>query len=681
MSIQNASHPLMNGITGSSFQAPSAAYSMNITNSDKVSVVSSQGEDVVCYRYFGSGKAIFIAFDYFATNATASKIIANAIEWGGDNALPNWIHISPASGTVNAGGTSPVSVTFVASSLPAGTYYANIGVGSNDPNTPNVNVPCTLTVSGIPFIALSDTSLNFGSIMQHTSLTDTVAVTNTGCDTLFISNITSNNASFTILNGNLSYLLPGASANLVIKFRSSGPTDTLMGTITIFNNDVDTTFHVYGITFPAPVVSPSVSSFTQPIRACAAVDSTTLIISNSGGTDLTYSIGALPSWISAAPTSGILSPGISDTIHLNYGSYTFSVGPQTASISITSNDPLSPTKNVSFVMNVDTNPCVTVSVSSNTCTGFSSFTTTTINNPTSYHWDFGDGDTSNVPNPTHGFPSNGNYTTTLIACNQRGCDTVVNPINAIITGPRATNCYPPTVAYCCGIGVTLYQISGPFGYLINNTTNDAIDGYSDYTCTDTASLVTNYPYTINATTGFGYVETVKMWMDLNNDGFLDSLSEELFADSAVLQNHTGTFTIPDLPTNVYGQPLRMRIGSDFSGNPAPNPCTALQFGQYEDYSIFLGYYDGIKEEDRAIGFTVYPNPFGESTQIEYTLRNSSKVSVEIFNILGEKTGTPVKEEMQGAGKHSYRFKGQPSGVYFIKLTVDEKSTVQRVIKM
>ena len=680
LSISNLAHPLMNGITGTSFLAPSATYSMNITNSDKVSLVTSQGNDVVSYRYFGSGKAIFIAFDYFSTNTTASKIIANAIEWGGQNALPNWIHISPTTGTVNAAATSPVGVTFVASSLPAGTYYANIGVGSNDPNTPNVNVPCTLTVSGIPIVELSDTLLNFGNIMQHTSLNDTVSILNTGCDTLFISSVSSNNVSFTILNGNLSYLLPGAYADLVIKF-SSATVDTLVGTISIYNNDVDTFIHVYGITYPAPVVTPSVSSLSQPIRACGATDSTTFVITNSGGSDLSYNIGALPSWISATPTSGILSPGISDTIHLNYGSYSFVGGLKNAVISITSNDPLSPTKNVSFSMSVDSNPCVTVGVSSNTCTGFSSFTTTTINSPTSYHWDFGDGDTSNLPNPTHGFPGNGNFTTTLIACNSRGCDTVINPINAIITGPRATNCYPTTVAYCCGIGITLLQISGPIGYLINNTTNDAIDGYTDYTCTDTASLVTNYPYGINATTGFGYVETVKMWMDLNNDGLLDSISEQLFADSAILTNHTGTFTIPDLPSNAYGSPLRMRIGSDFSGNPAPNPCTNLQFGQYEDYSIFLGYYDGIKEANRATDFTVYPNPFGASTQIEYTLKNPSKVTVEIFNVLGEKTGTPAREEMQVSGKHSYQFKGQVSGIYFIKLTVDEKTTVKRVVKM
>jgi PKD repeat protein len=516
--------------------------------------------------------------------------------------------------------------------------------------------------------------------MQHTSKKDTVSILNTGCDTLFISNIQSNNASFTILNGNLSYLLPGAYVDIVINF-SSSTVGNQTGTITIFNNDVDTFLHVYGSTFAAPIVSPSVATIARPIRACSETDSTTFIISNPGGSDLTYNIGSLPSWVSVTPTNGIISPGISDTIHITYGSYTFSGGPQSANISISSNDPLTPTKTVAFTMNVDSNPCVTVSVVSNTCTGFSTFTTSTINSPNSYDWSFGDSNSSNLPNPVHGFPSNGNYTTTLIACNAHGCDTVVVPINAIITGPRATNCYPTTVAYCCGIGITLFQISGPVNFLINNSTSDAIDGYSDYTCTDTASLVTNYPYGINVTTGFGYVETVKMWLDLNNDGQFDTLTEQMFADSAVLTNHTGNFTIPDRPTNDYSSPLRLRIGSDFSGNTPPSPCQNLQFGQYEDYSIFLSYYDAVNEVNRETGFQVYPNPFGSTASIEYNLKKSSKVSVEIFNILGEKVGTPAADQMQLPGKHSYNFSGQPTGVYFVKLTVDDKSAVKKVIKM
>jgi PKD repeat protein len=435
------------------------------------------------------------------------------------------------------------------------------------------------------------------------------------------------------------------------------------------------------MTFPAPAISPSVSSFSEPIRACNQTKNTTFVITNSGGSDLTYSIGALPAWINATPTSGILSPGISDTIHITYGSGGFSSNNYNTNINITTNDPLHPVKVIPFTMAVDYNPCVTVSSIENTCNGFSTFTVDTTNVPTSFAWDFGDGTTDNVQNPVHSYPSNGNYVATLIACNAAGCDTVVYPVHATITGPRACNCYPTTISYCCNVGIVNLTISGPLGQLINNSSSDAFDGYTDFTCTDTASLVTNYPYAISVSTGFGFPESVKMWIDLNDDGMLDSLTEILYSDSAVLAFHSGTFTIPHQASNAYGPPLRLRISSDFSGNPQPTPCTNLQMGQAEDYSIFLGYYNGTNEIERETGFNVYPNPFSESSTIDYKLRQSSKVSVEIFNLLGDNIGAFASDEIQSAGKHTYQFNKQASGIYFIKLTVDGKSSVKKIVKM
>ena len=57
-----------------------------------------------------------------------------------------WLSESPASG-VTAGGTStPVTVTFDATSLTPGTYTADLCITSNDPDEPTVQVPVTLTV-------------------------------------------------------------------------------------------------------------------------------------------------------------------------------------------------------------------------------------------------------------------------------------------------------------------------------------------------------------------------------------------------------------------------------------------------------------------------------------------------------------------------------------------------------
>jgi hypothetical protein len=136
-----------------------------------------------------------------------------------------------------------------------------------------------------------------------------------------------------------------------------------------------------------------------------------------------------------------------------------------------------------------------------------------------------------------------------------------------------------------------------------------------------------------------------------------------------------------LPTNVYGQPIRLRIASDYSGNPSPEPCLDLQFGQVEDYSVFLTLPIGLGEIGIETGFNVYPNPFTQSTSIEYNLKKSSEVSVEVYNILGNKVSSFAAAELQSSGKHTYEFGNQPSGIYFVKLTVDNKSAVSKIVRM
>jgi hypothetical protein len=55
--------------------------------------------------------------------------------------------------------------------------------------------------------------------------------------------------------------------------------------------------------------------------------------------------------------------------------------------------------------------------------------------------------------------------------------------------------------------------------------------------------------------------------------------------------------------------------------------------------------------------------------------------VEVFNAVGERIETFAASEIQGAGKHAYQFNGTSAGIYTVKLTVDEKSTVQKLVKM
>jgi hypothetical protein len=75
----------------------------------------------------------------------------------------------------------------------------------------------------------------------------------------------------------------------------------------------------------------------------------------------------------------------------------------------------------------------------------------------------------------------------------------------------------------------------------------------------------------------------------------------------------------------------------------------------------------------------YPNPFNPSTKISYTLPVVSKVTLEVYNITGEKISQLVNEE-QPAGYYYVDFssstinKSISSGVYYYRITASDKVT-------
>lgn len=676
VTVVNPSHPLAAGLA-STFTAPSATFSYNISDIDKEKIVDDAGADIITTRPFGSGKAIFLAFDYFATSTNSSQAIANAVAWGGQNGLASWITLSLTSDTVTAVGTSTIQVTFQTTGLAAGTYISNIAVSSNDPINSTVLVPCTLTVSGNPAIALSDTCLDFGTIMQHTSATRTFQIQNSGCDTLHVSSFSSTASQFTATSPD-NFVLPGGFMDVTVTFNSS-TVGSFNGFIEIFNNDIDTVVCVSGTTFAAPTIVTAPASVSKNVQACGNSTTATFTIDNSGGTDLTFTLGSTPAWLVATPTTGTVTPAGSTTITLTMNSGTMAGGTYTANLNITSNDPLTPSKNIPCSLVVANNPCVNYTYTTNTCTGQFVFTSTSINTPTTYLWTFGDNTTSTDPSPSHQYAGNGSFDVKVVACNSAGCDSITQNVLAVVTGPTPTSCYPLTTAYCCGIGITNVHIGTHPTLSIDNTSFDAIEGYKDYTCTDYMNLYKLDTYPVSITTGLTYVELVRMWIDWNNDGTLDPATEQVFADSS-LTVHLGNFTIPS--NAQEGQPLRLRIASDFSGNPTPTPCLDLAYGQVEDYAVFVraGTKIATTISDNA-SLNIFPNPFTQGTSIDYSLTATSKVSLEVFNMIGEKVKEFILDENQTSGKHHYSFDSAENGVYFVKLSINGSSTVQKIVKM
>lgn len=93
----------------------------------------------------------------------------------------------------------------------------------------------------------------------------------------------------------------------------------------------------------------------------------------------------------------------------------------------------------------------------------------------------------------------------------------------------------------------------------------------------------------------------------------------------------------------------------------------------------------IKDENPGLPNTFglqqnYPNPFNPTTSISYRLSAVSLVELSIYNMLGQKVQTLVKEK-QSRGSYTIRFDAHelPGGVYFAHLKAGVNSAVRKMI--
>lgn len=92
---------------------------------------------------------------------------------------------------------------------------------------------------------------------------------------------------------------------------------------------------------------------------------------------------------------------------------------------------------------------------------------------------------------------------------------------------------------------------------------------------------------------------------------------------------------------------------------------------------------GSEKNFARTNFTLYqnyPNPFNPSTTIRYFIPEKDYVSLSIFNILGERIETLVKD-IHSAGNYSLNFNASkyPSGIYFYRLKTSKQQIVKKML--
>jgi hypothetical protein len=93
----------------------------------------------------------------------------------------------------------------------------------------------------------------------------------------------------------------------------------------------------------------------------------------------------------------------------------------------------------------------------------------------------------------------------------------------------------------------------------------------------------------------------------------------------------------------------------------------------------------IKQEttiipNKFILYNNYPNPFNPTTNISYSLPQTSFVTLKVFDLTGREVSTLVNEQ-KSAGKYEVEFNGGnlSSGIYFYRISSGNFSQTKKLV--
>ena len=149
--------------------------------------------------------------------------------------------------------------------------------------------------------------------------------------------------------------------------------------------------------------------------------------------------------------------------------------------------------------------------------------------------------------------------------------------------------------------------------------------------------------------------------EINNSGFevqKSSASDE-FSSIGFIEGHGTTSEAQSysfIDKNVSAGSYSYRLKQvDFNGSFEYSPVVNVEVLPPNEFSLSQN----------------YPNPFNPNTKIDFSLAEDSRVTLEVYNVLGQRVSSLVNENLK-AGVHSMDFNasGFNSGIYFYTLKTE-----------
>jgi len=375
------------------------------------------------------------------------------------------------------------------------------------------------------------------------------------------------------------------------------------------------------------------------------------------------------------------------------------------------------------------------------CTGVIHFHDMSMNGPQSWHWNFGDGDTSNLQNPVHTYQTNGTYTVTLTTSNDFGSDTTIQTDYIVISNmPSAPTVTPGSG--CDSTQITLLATgSGQLDWYDALTGGTLLYTGNTFVTPTLYDTTTFYVEDVMATPLEYVGKTAKSndaQLHNNNNYYLifdcytplvlksvkvyagdtkDRIIE--LSDSAGNVLQTMTVNVPEGESRVnlnfdipVGNKMRLACGTsdpnlyrDQSGITFPyvlagkisitgtNAGSNIRYYYYYDWEVqerpcisprvpvLATVYDcsGIESVENASQFDIYPNPAENEFFVEFNTPGSDDFSFVIYDLIGKTVLSRAYTSVNGLNKLKFSCETMDKGVYLIQIKNLSGNHYQKIV--
>lgn len=305
------------------------------------------------------------------------------------------------------------------------------------------------------------------------------------------------------------------------------------------------------------------------------------------------------------------------------------------------------------------------------------FNDSSLNFPSTYYWEFGDGSTDTVANPVHAYPAPGLYTSCLIVTNLCGNDTTCYEVPL---------CDPPVA----GMNVANGGSAVFFTFDDNSTTTSSIVSYlwdfGDGVFSPVPNATHSYP-------GCG---TYMVCLTVTDTcGNVDSICQPLTIDIPPVAMYSTTQNSLDVNATDLSTGNGLTSWEWSWGDGSPNSTTqnaSHTYGADGTFTICLTVTDTCGSDDTCMtvtllarpdamfdAFSVHPNPSTGEFIVEGLTNSSFEAAISVSDVTGRVVWTSATENYAGAFSRRIDLRGMPAGMYLGTIVSGDRKATFRLL--